>query len=63
MFKHYFEQIHNIEVWPIISLIIFFVFFTSMMIWIFFLDKEYIDKMKSLPFENEPDGTETNLKI
>jgi hypothetical protein len=33
------------------------------MIWIFFLDKEYIDKMKSLPFENEPDGTETNLKI
>ena len=63
MFKHYFEQIHNIEIWPIISLIIFFVFFTSMMIWIYFLDKSYIDKMKSLPFENEQDETETNLKI
>ncbi len=63
MFKHYFEQIHNIEIWPIISLILFFVFFTITMIWIFFLDKEYIDKMKSLPFENESDETETNLKI
>jgi hypothetical protein len=26
MFKHYFEQIQNIEIWPIISLILFFVF-------------------------------------
>lgn len=63
MFKHYFEQIHNIEVWPIISLIIFFVFFTSVIIWIFFLDKDYINKMRSLPFDEEQDETKTNLKI
>lgn len=62
MFKHYFEQIQNIEIWPIISLIIFFVFFTFTMFWIFFLDKKYIEKMKSLPFEDDADRTETNLK-
>ena len=61
MFKHYFEQIHNIEIWPIISLIIFFVFFTFTMIWIFFLDKKYVEKMKRLPFD-EADKIETNLK-
>jgi cytochrome c oxidase cbb3-type subunit 4 len=62
MFKHYFEQIQNIEIWPIISLIIFFVFFTFTMFWILFLDNKYIDKMKGLPFEDDADGTETNLK-
>lgn len=63
MFKHYFEQIHNIEIWPIISLILFFVFFSLTIVWIFFLDKEHIDKMKNLPFENELGETKTNLKI
>ena len=63
MFKHYFEQIHNIEIWPIISLILFFVFFIFMIIWIMFLDKKHIDKMKSLPFDDEVGETKTNFKI
>ena len=63
MFKHYFEQIQNIEIWPIISLILFFVFFTLTIVWILFMDKKHIDKMKNLPFENELGETETNLKI
>ena len=33
MFKHYFEKIHNVEVWPIISLTIFFVFFVGLMVY------------------------------
>jgi hypothetical protein len=40
MFKHYFEQIQNIEIWPIISLILFFVFFTLTIIRIIFMDKK-----------------------
>jgi cytochrome c oxidase cbb3-type subunit 4 len=63
MFKHYFEQIQNIEIWPIISLILFFVFFTLTVVRIFFMDKKYIDKMKSLPFKDDAEETETNLKI
>ena len=62
MFKHYFEQIHNIEIWPIISLIIFFVFFTFTMVWIFFLDKTYIEKMSGLPLEDQDNESESNLK-
>ena len=63
MFKHYFEQIQHIEIWPIISLIIFFVFFTATIFWVLFLDKKYIEKMKSLPFDDDADETKTNLKI
>ena len=63
MFKHYFEQIQNIEIWPIISLIMFFVFFTATTIWVLFLDKKYIDKMKGLPFDDGADEIKTNLKI
>ena len=63
MFKHYFEQIQNVEIWPIISLIIFFVFFTGTIFWVLFLDKKYIEKMKSLPFDDDADETKTNLKI
>ena len=63
MFKHYFEQIQNIEIWPIISLILFFVFFTFTIVWILFLDKKYIDKMKDLPFDEKSGETKTNSKI
>lgn len=62
MFKHYFEQIQNIEIWPIISLILFFVFFTLTIIRIIFMDKKHIDKMKSLPLD-DMDETKTDLKI
>ncbi|MGL1886835.1 MAG: cytochrome C oxidase Cbb3 [Reichenbachiella sp.] len=51
MFKYYFEQIHNVEVWPIISLTIFFVFFIGLLWWVFRTDSDYIDKMKNLPID------------
>ena len=63
MFKHYFEQIQSIEIWPIISLILFFVFFTLTIIRIFFMDKKYVERMKSLPLNDDEGETETNLKI
>jgi cytochrome c oxidase cbb3-type subunit IV len=63
MFKHYFEQIQNIEIWPIISLILFFVFFTVTIIRVFFMDKKHIEKMKDLPLDDDPAETKTDLKI
>ncbi len=53
MFKHYFEQIHNVEVWPIISLSIFFIFFVILIIWVIRADKNYIKSMSQLPIEDE----------
>ncbi|MEQ6121625.1 cytochrome C oxidase Cbb3 [Reichenbachiella sp. MALMAid0571] len=59
MFKHYFEGIQNIEVWPIISLTIFFMFFIGLLIWVFKVDKKYINEMENLPLER-PETTNDN---
>ena len=55
MFKYYFEQIHNVEVWPIISLSIFMLFFLGLLLWVFKVDKSYIDKMEKLPLDDKND--------
>lgn len=53
MFKYYFERIENVEIGPLIALILFFLFFLVMIIWIFKLDRRFINKMKNLPLEEE----------
>ncbi|MTI31569.1 cytochrome C oxidase Cbb3 [Xanthovirga aplysinae] len=53
MFKHYFEQVQNIEVGPLISLMIFFLFFLGLIIWSFTTDKRYFNRMGQLPLEED----------
>ena len=52
MFKHYFEQIDKVEIWPIISLVIFFIFFLCLIIWVVTADKKYIQDMSRLPMDD-----------
>jgi cytochrome c oxidase cbb3-type subunit 4 len=51
MYKNVLQSIENIQVWPVISFVIFFVFFLCLLLWVFTTDKKFIDKMKSLPME------------
>jgi cytochrome c oxidase cbb3-type subunit IV len=53
MYKNVLESIENIQVWPVVSFVIFFVFFLCLLLWVFTTDKKFIDKMKSLPLEKE----------
>lgn len=52
MFKHYFELVEGVAIWPVISLIIFFSFFILLILWVVTVDKNYIIKMKNLPMED-----------
>lgn len=52
MFKHYFEQIENVEIWPIISLSIFFIFFICLLLYVIKVDKKYIDDVSQLPMDD-----------
>jgi len=54
MFKHYFEQVQNIGIFPVISLIIFFSFFVILIIWLTRLDKKHISDMRHLPLDLDP---------
>lgn len=49
--KQHMETIAGVEIYPLISLLIFFVFFLLLFWWVFTARKEYIDKVKQLPLD------------
>lgn len=55
--KNHMESIAGIEIFPIISLIIFFTFFMLLFWWVFTAKKEYINEVSNLPLENQQNDT------
>lgn len=49
----------GVEIYPIIALLIFFVFFVGLILWTFTYRKEAINELSMLPFEDEKE-TSTN---
>lgn len=62
MYKNVLQNIDNIAIWPVISFVIFFLFFLCLLWWVFTTDRKFINKMKSLPFEKS-ENTDTNLNL
>ncbi|WP_413512752.1 cbb3-type cytochrome oxidase subunit 3 [Myroides odoratus] len=48
--KHSMETIGGIEIYPIISLLIFFTFFVGLFVWVFTYKKETIEELSNMPF-------------
>ena len=55
--KNHMESIAGIEIYPIISLIIFFTFFVLLFWWVFTAKKEYITKVSNIPLDNQQNDT------
>lgn len=51
--KHNMETISGVEIYPIISLLIFFGFFVGLAFWVLSYKKDKIDEMSQIPFEEE----------
>ncbi|WP_055442381.1 cytochrome c oxidase subunit IV [Lacinutrix himadriensis] len=49
--KNYMDSISGIEIYPIISLLIFFGFFVVLFLWVFTAKKEYIESVSNIPLE------------
>lgn len=47
------EDIVGIEIYPIISFLIFFTFFVGIAWYVYKKDKNYIDKVSNLPLEED----------
>ena len=47
------ESIEGVAIYPIISLLIFFIFFTALFWWVFTAKKDYIRKVSDLPLDVE----------
>ncbi|HEX2787626.1 MAG TPA: CcoQ/FixQ family Cbb3-type cytochrome c oxidase assembly chaperone [Ignavibacteria bacterium] len=55
MFKNILSGTEGVDVYGIFSLVVFFVFFSIMIVWIIKVKKPYLNKMSLLPL----DDTET----
>lgn len=53
--KNHMDSIAGIEIFPMISLLIFFIFFVALFWWVFTAKKEYIDRMSNIPLDNQND--------
>ncbi|MCL4551632.1 MAG: cytochrome C oxidase Cbb3 [Bacteroidetes bacterium] len=52
MFSEHLSKIEGIEIYPIISMIIFISLFLFTLVWVFRLDKKYISEMENLPLDS-----------
>ncbi len=55
-FINYLSEIVNVEIYPLISLIIFVLFFVGLVIYVIKSDKNYIKKMSDMPLENNDEN-------
>ena len=60
MYKEILQSIEGVSVYPIISLIVFVLFFAVILVWMLKVDKNYIKKMENLPFEKEEENNFNN---
>lgn len=53
------ESITGIEIYPIISLLIFFIFFVVLGYWVITAKKDYINKVSQIPLDNDNQQNDT----
>lgn len=51
--KQNMDTINGIEIYPIISMLIFFLFFVALYTWTYTYKKEKITELSHIPFEDE----------
>ena len=60
MYKNVLSSIPGIEYYPIVALVLFFGFFTVLLVWFFRADKARLDEQSRQPFdEGEITGSST----
>jgi cbb3-type cytochrome oxidase subunit 3 len=52
-FSSYLETITGVGIFPLLSLLMFVLFFTIVALWAFRAEKQMIDTMKNLPLDSE----------
>ena len=59
--KHHMESIVGIEIFPLISLAIFFLFFVFLTVWALRADKGFIAEVKQLPLGDDTTHPEPTM--
>lgn len=51
--KHHFDTIEGVEIYPIISLVLFFAVFITMLIYVIKLPKKNLEEISNMPLEGD----------
>jgi len=52
MIRNLLQSIEGVEIYPLISLVVFVVFFVVILFWMLRIDKNYIKEMEQLPLDS-----------
>jgi cbb3-type cytochrome oxidase subunit 3 len=51
--KHHLDTISGIELYPMLSFVVFFLFFITMLLWLVKVSRRHIDHMSALPLGDD----------
>ncbi len=60
MYKEILQHIDNIQVWPVVSFVIFFLFFLVLLWWVITVDRTFIRHMGDIPLDDGTIPTKTS---
>lgn len=60
MYKDVLRSIQDIGLFPVISFVLFFLFFLAVLVWVMFYKQDRIKKLKNLPFEEGQKNEDLN---
>ena len=52
MYKNVLQGIDNIAIYPVISFVIFFLFFVGLLWYVFKADKNFVNRMSQMPMDD-----------
>lgn len=58
--KHHLESMSGVEIYPIISLVLFFVVFVTMVLIVLKMPKTNIEELSNLPLDNQTNNIEND---
>jgi cytochrome c oxidase cbb3-type subunit IV len=60
MYKNVLQSIDNVAIWPVVSFVIFFIFFLCLLWWVFTTDKKVLKELENLPLNDGKVSAITN---
>jgi uncharacterized membrane protein len=59
--KQYADQVNGIEVYPIVSLLIFIIFFAGMLLYVRQMSRESINELSNMPLDLQEENKTPNV--
>lgn len=63
MYKNILQSIQGVEIYPLISMMIFFGLFVSVLVWFFRADKSHLKRMAEMPLETTETSNSSHITL